>query len=297
MEGYIFNIQKFSLHDGPGIRTTVFFKGCNLRCKWCANPESQLPRPQMTLDIGKCRGCAACVNACAHGARSMQDGRPVIDIVKCTGCGACVQICPAQAIAVEGRRVSVRDVLEECIKDKSFYDHSGGGVTFSGGELFLQQAFATELARALRANGIRVAVETAAAVDPDRFSAFLGEIDYAFVDLKHYDSEAHRTGTGVGNEQIIENIRTLAHSGLDYTIRIPIIPGYNDSEEDAFGFAELLADLGVKRVQLLPFHQLGERKYQLLGMDYAYAGQKQLHREDLQSYCGIFTRHGIETVL
>jgi len=160
--------------------------------------------------------------------------------------------------------------------------------------VLLQQEFATELARALHENGIHVAIETAAAVPNECFSAFLKEIDYAFVDLKHYNSHRHREGTGQGNEMVIRNIRSLVESGLDYTIRIPVIPEYNDTDEDARGFAQLLESLGVKRVQLLPFHQLGERKYQLLDKDYALEGKAQLHREDLQNYRDTFIRHGIE---
>lgn len=297
MEGYIFNIQKFSLHDGPGIRTTIFFKGCNLHCAWCANPESQQLHPQTTLDAQKCLGCMACVIACASGARLAAQNLPKVDFQKCTGCGACVQACPAQAIGLEGRRVSVQDVLQEALKDKPFYDQSGGGVSFSGGEVLLQQEFATALARELHAHGVHVAIETAAAVPEDQFQRFLKEIDYVFMDLKHYDDARHREGTGIGNGKIIANLRSLIASGLDYTVRIPVIPNYNDAIADAHGFASLLKELGAAHVQLLPFHQLGERKYQLLHRDYAYAGKPQLHREDLQNYRNIFMQYGIEAQL
>ena len=294
MQGYIFNIQKFSIHDGPGIRSTVFFKGCNLRCKWCANPESQCMLPQMTLDREKCMGCMACVEACPSHARWAKDAYPAVNADSCTGCGACIAKCPAQAIGREGNSLSVEDVLEEVLKDKPFYDHSGGGVTFSGGEALCQQEFAAELARALHEKGVHVAIETAAAVPNPAFCAFIKEIDYAFVDLKHYDGKKHLEGTGADNEAVIENIRSLVESGLEYTIRIPVIPGYNDALDDARGFAALLHELGIERVQLLPFHQLGERKYALLGMDYALAGRAQLHGEDLQNYRDIFEEYGIE---
>lgn len=297
MEGYIFNIQKFSLHDGPGIRTTVFFKGCNLHCAWCANPESQQLCPQTTLDVQKCSGCMACVAACSSGARLAAQDFPIVDFSKCTGCGACVRICPLQAIGLEGRRVSVQDVLQEALKDKPFYDQSGGGVSFSGGEVLLQQEFATALARELHAQGVHVAIETAAAVPENQFQRFLKEIDYVFMDLKHYDDARHREGTGIGNAKIIANLRSLIASGLDYTVRIPVIPDYNGSIADAHGFAALLRELGAVHVQLLPFHQLGERKYQLLRRDYAYAGKAQLHREDLQSYRDAFMQYGIEAQL
>ena len=293
MRGYIFNIQKFSIHDGPGIRSTVFFKGCSLRCKWCANPESQCMLPQMTLDKEKCRGCMACVEVCPSHARSNDATYPTVNLDSCTGCGACIAKCPAQAIGREGDSLSVAAVVEEVLKDKPFYDHSGGGVTFSGGEVLCQQEFATELARALHERGVHVAVETAAAVPNPHFCEFMKEIDYAFVDLKHYDSQKHLEGTGEGNEAVIENIRSLVGSGMEYTVRIPVIPAYNDALDDACGFAELLRQIGVPRVQLLPFHQLGERKYALLGMDYALAGKTQLHSEDLQDYRAVFEEYGI----
>lgn len=193
--------------------------------------------------------------------------------------------------------MTVEEVLREALKDDAFYRQSGGGVTFSGGEPLLQQEFATALAWALHENDVPVAIETAAAVPGERFRAFLREVDYVHVDLKHYDSARHRAGTGVGNEQIIENICAVRDNGLPYLVRIPVIPGYNASLEDAAGFAGLLTSIGVGRVQLLPFHQLGERKYSLLGREYAHAGQPQLHREDLKQYQQIMLRHGLDAQL
>lgn len=294
MNGTIFNIQKFSIHDGPGIRTTVFFKGCNLKCEWCANPESQCIGPQLTLDREKCIGCMKCVDGCPSKARTKGEGLPVVYPDKCVLCTACLNVCPAQAIGMEGRSASVEEILKEVMKDKPFYDHSGGGVTLSGGEVLLQQEFALKLVRALHENGIHVAAETAACVSNERFREFLKEMDFIFVDLKHYDSVRHREGTGVGNELITENIRTVVESGVEYCIRIPVIPGYNDAAEDAMGFAKLLNELGVNRAQLLPFHQFGERKYALLDRDYAYAGKGQLHKDDLRAYIELFKAQGID---
>lgn len=294
MIGHIFNIQKFSLHDGPGIRTTIFFKGCNLRCSWCANPESQQMRAQLTLDREKCAGCGSCVARCPTQARAMANGFPDLNAAACTLCGRCAEACPTRAIGREGRELSVEEALNEALKDVAFYRQSGGGVTFSGGEPLLQPEFATALARALHENGVSVAIETAACVPGERFRAFLREVDYVHVDFKHYDSARHRAGTGVGNEQILENIRNVRDSGLPYVVRIPVIPGYNAAPEDAEGFAGRLAEMGIDRVQLLPFHQLGERKYGLLGRNYAHAGQAQLHKEDLKQYQQIMLRRGLD---
>lgn len=297
MRGNIINIQKFCLHDGPGIRTTVFFKGCNLRCAWCANPESQVMDMQLTLDREKCSVCGRCVNICPPGAREIVAGKLCFDPDRCSGCGLCIGECPVHAIGQEGRSVSAYEVAQEVMKDQAFYAHSGGGVTFSGGEVLMQPEFAAELARLLRAQGVHVAIETAAAVSSERFRSFLNEIDYVLIDLKHYDQTAHIRGTGVGNEDILENVCALRESGLGFLVRVPVIPGFNADIQDAEGFARLLNGLDIHEVQLLPFHQLGERKYALLGMEYRLAGEGQLHREDLQEYAAVFEKNGIHALI
>lgn len=293
MTGYIFNIQKFCLHDGPGIRTTVFFKGCNLRCKWCANPESQEKEKQLTLDIRKCTGCGRCVGACPQGARKLKNGVSTVDMLRCNTCGVCRSGCHVGAIHTEGREVTAEEVVTEVMKDKAFYDHSGGGVTFSGGEVLLQWEFAAEEAYTLRQQGVHVAVETAGAVPETVFAAMLKTVDYVLMDLKHYDHDAHLAGTGIGNEQILRNLQLLKNSSLPFLIRIPVIPGFNNDLKDAEKFAELLTALDIREVELLPFHQLGQHKYSLLNMDYAYADCKQLQTEDLAQYREVFTHRNI----
>lgn len=288
MKATIFNIQKFCLHDGPGIRTTVFFKGCNLRCKWCANPESQKQDTQITWDSRKCTGCGKCAEVCPQGT-----GKPKA-ADRCIACGACVSACPADAIGTEGRRVTVEEVLTEVMKDKAFYDHSGGGVTFSGGEVLLQWDFAAQLAKLLKEQGVHVAIETAGAVEETVFSSMLETVDYVLMDLKHYSSAAHLEGTGIDNSRSLNNLKLLRNSGVPFLIRIPVIPGFNDRMEDAEGFAKLLRQLGILQVELLPFHQLGQHKYSLLNMDYGYKDKKPLHAEDLRQYREIFDRYGID---
>ena len=296
MISVIFNIQKFCLHDGPGIRTTVFFKGCPLRCKWCANPESQKSTRQLTLDKNKCTGCGACVATCPQNARTMEEGLPKVNAALCKRCGACLEACPGGAIALEGKFVDTEQVLAEVRKDKVFYDRSGGGVTLSGGEVLLRLPFARELSRRLHQEGIHVAGETAGVAKEERFRALLKEVDYVMMDLKHYDSAAHRAGTRRGNEQVLANLRILRDSGVPYLVRIPVIPGFNDSLEDAAAFARLLTEMDIFKVQLLPFHRLGCHKYELLGLAYDYADTPSMQAEELSDNSREFTRMGNEVI-
>lgn len=243
MKALLFNIQKFSLHDGTGIRTSVFFQGCNLRCKWCSNPESQPIHPD-----------------------------------------------PQHSSA---RAYTVEELVAVLQKDKVFYDTSGGGVTLTGGEPLLQSELVPALCGALHAHGISVAVETAAHIPAATFEEMIPLFDLIHIDLKHYDDDAHRQGTGVGNALILQNIRAALSSGVRTIIRIPVIPGYNDSSEDMRGFEQLLKILGAREVHLLPFHQMGESKYQKLGIQYDYMGLKQLHEEDLAAFEEVLLEAGL----
>jgi len=293
MKATIFNIQKFSLHDGPGIRTTVFFKGCNLRCGWCCNPEGLLPDIQLTFDAEKCIGCGECVKACAVGARTVIGGKSAHNAEKCKICGACITACIYGSISSYGTEYTVDELVAELVKDKAFYQNSGGGVTLSGGEFLLQPDFASELCDALHKQNIHVAVETAAAVPTNILRKLMGKIDLWQVDFKHYDNAVHRAATGLGNEQIIENIKEIVKSGYDYLVRIPIVSGFNDTIDDAREFADILTALGVNRTELMPFHQMGERKYALLGMEYTFAHRDGLYKEDLTEYAQVFRDRGI----
>ncbi len=244
MEALIFNLQKFSLHDGSGIRTNVFFQGCNLRCKWCANPESM----EIAHDL-------------THG---------------------------------KAKRYTLCELMAELIKDKPFYDASGGGVTLTGGEPLLQYEFVLALCDALHAADIRVNLETAANVSPDIFRRVALKCDAILADLKHYDPSAHKRGCGVDNALTIENIRYALQAGVHTIIRIPIIPAFNNSARDMREFVRLLGNIGVREVHLLPFHQLGESKYNDLNIDYAYAGIPQLHSEDMEPLAEILRKNGLQ---
>ncbi len=250
LTGHIFNIQKFSINDGPGIRTTVFFQGCPLACRWCANPESQ--------------------NRFADQARLLDDDR------------------------CRRRVMTVDQVMAEVLQDKPFYDQSGGGMTLSGGEVLQQADFAAALCRAARAQGVHTAAETTGFASPQRFQMLLEEIDLLLIDVKHFDPDKHRAGAGVDNRLILDNLRAAAAADKPMIARIPVIPRFNSAPEDAQGLARLLTDLKVTEVHLLPFHQLGERKYQQMGVPYDYDGVDQLHPEDLAYYRQIFLDTGLE---
>lgn len=292
-KGIIFNIQKFSIHDGPGIRTTVFLKGCPLRCKWCANPESQLSDVQILYDQKKCLHCETCVHSCPNQAFSLKENHIKIHHSQCSGCLTCVRNCPGEALSYEGEEKTVEDVIQVCLQDIDFYEESGGGVTISGGEGMIQPDFVKTLLSGLKEHKIHTAIETTGYIIDDIFQDLAPRFDLLLFDVKHYDSQKHFEGTGVHNEQIIRNLKWAIRRNLDVLPRIPVIPGFNASLEDARGIAELLTDAGADKVQLLPFHQFGENKYHLLGRPYDYEHVEALHPEDLSDYQKIFLDAGL----
>ena len=295
MTGVIFNVQKFSIHDGPGIRTTVFLKGCPLRCQWCANPESQLARVQITYDQKKCLHCGKCVQICPEKALTMgENNRIHVDFNRCVGCLTCTRECPGKALTHEGEMKSVEELVNVCLQDKVFYEESGGGVTISGGEGMSQPDFTESLVKSLRKKGIHTAIETTGYVSAEVFQRLAPLFDLLLFDMKHYDPIRHQEGTGVRNERVIKNMIWARQSGLTVLPRIPVIPGFNDSLKDAAGLAALLNRIDFRRVQLLPFHQMGERKYELLNRDYAMKGVKALHSEDLTDYQRVFLDAGLD---
>jgi pyruvate formate lyase activating enzyme len=293
--GLIFNIQKFCLHDGPGIRTTVFLKGCPLRCRWCANPESQSGRVQILWDREKCLYCAACVSVCPERAISMTSEPGIrIDEKKCTGCGSCSDCCPGQALTREGERRTVGDVLAVCLQDREFYTESGGGVTLSGGEPLLQAAFALNILQGLKEHDIHTAVETTGFVAPLLFQQACLWVDLFLFDIKQWDDGKHKNGTGVSNRLPLQNLKTALASGKEVLPRLPVIPGFNDTIADAEQFAVLLRNAGAEKVQLLPFHQFGEKKYEMLGRNYAYTDVPALNESDLNDFHQTLIVNGID---
>lgn len=292
-KGITFNIQKFSIHDGPGIRTTVFFKGCPLRCEWCSNPESQIKNVQILHDQSKCSYCLSCVAACPNGAITHEDNKIIIDEDKCVGCLTCVNSCPNRALSYEGDYQTIEEIVDICMQDIDFYEESGGGVTISGGEGMSQPEFLKKLIAELKKNSIHVAIETTGYIKKETFEELARELDLLLFDVKHYDREKHYNGTKVYNDLIVENLKWAIDNGIEVLPRIPVIPDFNDSLEDAEGLAKLLVEVGAKKVQLLPFHQFGEKKYELLNRNYKYKNKKALYPEDLEDYQKIFVDKGL----
>lgn len=294
-KGIIFNIQKFSIHDGPGVRTNVFLKGCPLRCRWCSNPESQVYRPQILYHSTECVHCGKCAASCPEGAVSLDAGKNVhIDFAKCRGCLTCVHACPKRALSCEGETRMVDEVFKICMQDADFYEESGGGVTISGGEGMMQPDFVEALIQRLKDEGVHTAIETTGCVSSEIFQRLAPRFDLLLFDVKHWDSHKHKAGTGVGNGQIIQNLRWGCEQGMHILPRIPVIPGFNADLEDAEGIAVLLRGMGFKQAQLLPFHQMGERKYEFLNRTYELTGVTALHPEDLAGYRQAFLNAGVE---
>lgn len=265
----IFNIQKCSIHDGNGLRTLVFLKGCPLHCRWCANPESQSYEEEIMEIPRKCIHCGACQRVCPKAAISLVDDDFVINRTLCKKCLRCVDVCYAQSKELAGEEMDVDEVFKEIYKDRLYYELYGGGVTFSGGEPLTHPKFLTEIAKKCKHFRINTAIETCGYGDYDKFKEALPYIDSIFFDIKHIDSEIHQKLTGAGNEAIIRNLKSISSHGIPITVRTPVVPGYNDSAANIAGIATLIKDIPeVKEYELLPYHNLGSGKYTSLGRPY-----------------------------
>ncbi len=265
--GNVFNIQSYAIHDGPGIRTTVFMKGCPLRCSWCQNPESQAFAPELFFNRDRCTGCGACVPACPRQAVSLVDGVSRTDRSRCNGAGHCVEVCPNEARMLMGSSMSVDDVFAKVRADRAFYERSGGGVTVSGGEPTGQPGFVKELLSRCKEAGIHTALDTCGFAGRDVLDEILDGTDLVLFDLKHMGPAEHKKHTGVSNELILDNARHIYHTRrIPMLVRVPVVPGINDSDENMTATARFVAEqLGADvPVHLLPYHNLGDTKRERL---------------------------------
>lgn len=264
--GTVFAIKRYAIHDGPNIRTTVFLKGCPLSCQWCHNPEGMAKEVVMLWNKEKCVGCGVCVDDCEEKSLSRGKGDLLRDETRCHLCGNCTEICPAMAHESIGWQATVAEIIGEIEKDIPFYDQSGGGVTFSGGEPLLQHEFLLELLKKCGELGIHRAVDTSAYVETPMLLEVAEQTDLFLIDLKHMDSKVHQLYTGVPNELILKNIEELAQRGIPITIRIPLIEGVNSDDNNIHASADFLSSLSnINVVDLLPYHDIGSGKYAKLG--------------------------------
>jgi len=267
--GIVFNIQRYSIHDGPGIRTTVFLKGCPLRCFWCQNPESQRMEPEILFDARNCTSCGECIKICPQGATSRLQDRVRIDRNLCRGCGRCVEVCLNEARRLSGRSMTVDEVMRDVMKDAKFYEHSGGGVTLSGGDPLAQPHFALSILQRCKRAGFHTALDTCGYAPWQTFEGLLKYVDLVLFDIKQIDPQKHRTATGKDNELILQNARKIAKL-RPMRVRVPIIPGFNDSVDAVKAIARFAKEeLGIADVDILSYNKLGEGKYEFLDKSYS----------------------------
>ena len=295
MKGSVFNVQRFSIHDGPGIRSVAFFKGCNLNCWWCHNPEGKNSKPQLQCYPEKCVGCERCLDVCPNGCFSIVDGKKAFAREKCMACGACAEACPAQSLVLCGREWSSDELAEELLKDKIFFE-DGGGVTITGGECMMQVQFLAETLEKCKREGVHTAIETAANVPFRCFQEVLPWLDLVIVDIKCISEEVHKRNVGVSNRLILENIdRLLQLKKAEVWIRVPIIPQFNMDTEELGRIADYIGNLeGVSRVELMKYHSLGNSKLKSLGSEPTL--DVSITDKDFSDAVDLFRERGVKVV-
>lgn len=293
----ITNIQKFSIHDGDGIRTSVFFKGCPLKCEWCHNPETQRFNKEMQCDGGKCAGCGTCAKICPNGAVSMEDGKPVWNSEKCTFCGKCVNFCPAGIREIVGNEYTVKELVKELMKDQMFYEESGGGVTLSGGEVMaMDLEYILAIAKELKRQDVTLTIDTCGYVPYEKFQAILPYVNTFLYDVKVMDPELHKKYIGVDNQLILDNLVRLAADGARIYIRIPTVKEVNGTEENMKETIKFLKehDIHPAQINLLPYHDTGSGKYQKLGMKYKGTDLHAPEKAEMEAFVSLFVEAGFK---
>jgi len=295
VKGTIFNIQRFSVHDGPGIRTTVFLKGCSLHCFWCQNPEGIRLKPEIMFFPDRCIGCGRCFTVCPRGAHVIQEGTHVYLRQKCIVCGKCTETCYAGALMPTGKSMTVDEVVKEILRDRIFYETSDGGVTLSGGEPLLQRDFSRAILERCKAEELHTAIETAANCQWIDLARLLPVTDIIMMDIKHLNPDKHCQVTGVSNKLILENVRRLAQTSKPIIIRVPVVPTVNDTAEEIGAIIQFVgAFQNLQYLELLPFHRLGESKYHNLGLNYPASHLKTLTKEKMGQLAARAKESGVE---
>ena len=296
LKGRVFDIKRYSIHDGPGIRTTVFLKGCALRCLWCHNPESVDPGPELMHWPARCRRCYACVAACPLGAIAKNgDGAVSVDRAKCDACGKCAEACLYDAMQIVGREMTVDEVMAEVERDRVFYEQSGGGVTLSGGDPFVQADFAEAVLDACRARGLRTAIDTAGMAAPGVLDRLAARADLVLYDLKVMDDARHRETTGAPNGPLLENLARLVARGPEVWVRVPLVPGVNDDDGNVRRAIDFLRSLRkVERVGLLPYHSGGLEKARRIGKERDFRAFEAPGEERVAAVAAAFREAGFD---
>jgi len=295
--GTVFNIQRYSIHDGPGIRTTIFLKGCPLNCWWCQNPESQLTEQETVFREDRCIGCGACSTICPSHVIQIKNGLPVTEKEKCILCGKCIEKCPALAREMIGEKLTTEEVIKEIEKDLIFYEESGGGVTFSGGEPLGQSEFLESLLNGCREKNIHTAVDTSGYISWGILKKIIPQVNLFLYDLKIMDSERHKKYTGISNEVILENLKKLSSVHHNIFVRFPVIPGINDDSQNIKEMGGFLSSLKIAQVNLLPYHYIGIDKYRRLGRTYHLTAAQPPSKEKLFEISGILKKFNLKVKL
>lgn len=297
-KAFVFNVQKYNMHDGPGLRTIVFFKGCPLRCKWCANPEGLERKYDVLLKTSLCTDCGACVPVCPVGILNLSKQTLKLDVTRnidCIGCNNCVEVCPESAISIAGETKTISELLKIVEQDRVFYDMSGGGVTLGGGEVLAQPEAASNLLMVCKKEGINTAIETSGYAKLETVLKVAEFTDLFLFDLKHIDSDRHYELTGVRNERILDNLKELISRRYNVMVRMPLLKGINDSEKDIEGVIQFLLPFrdykNFKGIDLLPYHKFGVNKYNQLGKDYLITVDPSLNNEELKRIASWFEKY------